>query len=102
MEKNAYEMSKRYLQEGLRDRSLTRDLDWGIDVPKEGYEGRKYTFGRKTCLDIFPCAIPYVFVSEWIFTNFGTVPCILRARKDNIPFHTLILPSLLFGVPTLR
>ena len=39
--KNAVAFTKRYLDEGLRDRALTRDLDWGIDVPKTGYENKK-------------------------------------------------------------
>lgn len=36
--KNAIAFTKRYLDEGLRDRAITRDLDWGIDVPKAGYQ----------------------------------------------------------------
>ncbi len=39
--KNAIAFSKRYLNEGLRDRALTRDLDWGIEVPKKGFEDKK-------------------------------------------------------------
>ncbi len=39
--KNAVALSKRYIEEGLRDRALTRDLDWGIDVPRKGYEDKK-------------------------------------------------------------
>ena len=34
-------LTGRYLEEGLKDRALTRDLDWGIDVPKAGYENKK-------------------------------------------------------------
>ena len=32
---------KRYLDEGLRDRAVTRDFNWGVDVPLEGYEDKK-------------------------------------------------------------
>ena len=39
--KNAISFTNRYLEEGVRDRALTRDLDWGIDVPLEGYEQKK-------------------------------------------------------------
>lgn len=38
--KNAVAFTERYIREGLRDRALTRDLDWGISVPREGYEGK--------------------------------------------------------------
>ncbi len=38
---NAIEFTRRYLKEGLHDRAATRDLDWGVDVPLEGFEGKK-------------------------------------------------------------
>ncbi|HBA50800.1 MAG TPA: methionine--tRNA ligase [Lachnospiraceae bacterium] len=38
--KNAIAFAERYIAEGLRDRALTRDLGWGISVPREGYEGK--------------------------------------------------------------
>jgi len=38
---NAVLQSQRYLEEGLRDRAATRDLNWGIDVPVPGFEGKK-------------------------------------------------------------
>lgn len=38
--KNAIAFTNRYIEEGLRDRALTRDLEWGIEVPKEGYEDK--------------------------------------------------------------
>lgn len=39
--KNAIAFTNKYISEGLRDRAITRDLDWGIDVPKEGYGDKK-------------------------------------------------------------
>ncbi len=33
--------SRKYINEGLRDRAVTRDLDWGIEVPEPGYEEKK-------------------------------------------------------------
>lgn len=38
--KNAITFTNKYISEGLRDRALTRDLDWGIPVPKESYENK--------------------------------------------------------------
>lgn len=38
--KNAIAFTNRYINDGLRDRALTRDLEWGISVPKEGYENK--------------------------------------------------------------
>lgn len=38
--KNAVAFTKRYIDDGLRDRALTRDLEWGISVPRAGYENK--------------------------------------------------------------
>ena len=38
---NAQNETEKYLREGLRDRAITRDLTWGIDVPVEGYDDKK-------------------------------------------------------------
>jgi methionyl-tRNA synthetase len=96
--KNAYEMSKRYISEGLRDRSLTRDLDWGIDVPKDDYEGKKiYIWAENVLGYISDC---YILCREkgLGFNEFwNSCKQYYVHGKDNIPFHTIILPSLLLG-----
>ncbi|MCX8129102.1 MAG: methionine--tRNA ligase [Clostridia bacterium] len=101
---NAIGLSKRYLSEGLQDRAATRDLPWGIDVPLEGYEGKKiYVW--------IEAVSGYLSVSkQWAreknmdwerFWNENTVAYYTHG-KDNIPFHTLILPALLLGVGGLH
>ena len=91
-------MSKRYIREGLRDRSLTRDLDWGIDVPKDGFEGKKiYIWAENVLGYLSDC---YALCNQQQL-NFYEVWNSCRQYyvhgKDNIPFHTIILPSLLLG-----
>ncbi|MBQ9142419.1 MAG: methionine--tRNA ligase [Lachnospiraceae bacterium] len=97
--KNATAFTKRYIDEGLRDRAITRDLDWGIDVPKEGYNDKKIYIWAENVLGYLSTtaalceerAIPF----EEVFGE--------NARhyyvhgKDNIPFHTIILPALLLA-----
>ena len=39
--KNAQNIVKRYLDEGLRDKAVTRDFNWGVHVPLEGYEDKR-------------------------------------------------------------
>ena len=96
--KNAYEMSKRYIHEGLRDRSLTRDLDWGIDVPKDGFDGKKIYIWAENVLGYLSdcytlcCQQGIDFYEYWNNCRQYYVH-----GKDNIPFHTIILPSLLLG-----
>ncbi len=91
------------LTEGLRGRPITRDLDWGIPVPMEGWDGK--------CLYVwFEAVIGYLSASiEWskitgdkdAWRNWWHNP---EARtyyfigKDNIPFHAVIWPAQLIGV----
>ncbi len=97
--KNAIAFTKRYIEEGLRDRALTRDLDWGIDVPYEGYEGKKIYIWAENVLG-------YLSMSSVVAARRGVPFEELwgdNARhyyvhaKDNIPFHTIILPALLIA-----
>lgn len=91
------------LNEGLRGRAITRDIDWGIPVPAEG-------FGDKRIYVWFDAVIGYLSASvEWAH-NRGTPeawhawwdadqPCRMYnfIGKDNIFFHTLIWPAMLMG-----
>lgn len=97
--KNAIAVSNRYIEEGLRDRALTRDLDWGIDVPLKGYEDKKIYIWAENVLG-------YLSLSKIAAKEQGKDFKELwgpQARhyyvhgKDNIPFHTIILPALLLA-----
>lgn len=97
--KNAIAFTERYISEGLRDRALTRDLDWGIKVPREGYENKSiyiwaenvlgYLSASKTAAEIKSADFDRLWGRDaWHYYVHG---------KDNIPFHTIILPSLLLA-----
>lgn len=97
--KNAVAFTKRYIDEGLRDRAVTRDLDWGIDVPKTGYEKKKIYIWAENVLGYLSAGAVLCRERGIAFERlFGE-----NARhyyvhgKDNIPFHTIILPSLLLA-----
>ena len=95
-----------YLEGGLRDRAITRDLDWGVPVPVEGYENK--------CVYVwFEAVIGYLSATkEWAqragdderWRDFWQKDS--RAYyfmgKDNIPFHTLIWPAILMGYGDLN
>jgi len=91
------------LNEGLRPRAITRDIDWGIPVPVEGYSSKRiYVW--------FDAVIGYLSATiEWAH-NRGTPeawhdwwdidrPCrsYYFIGKDNIFFHSLIWPAMLMG-----
>lgn len=97
--KNAIAFTNRYIDDGLRDRALTRDLEWGIEVPKDGYEDKTIYIWAENVLG-------YLSASKVAAEARNTDFCELWGKdakhyyvhgKDNIPFHTIILPSLLLG-----
>ena len=97
--KNAIAFTNRYMDEGLRDRALTRDLEWGIKVPKPGYENKTIYIWAENVLG-------YLSASKVAAEQRGADFQELWGKdaihyyvhgKDNIPFHTIILPSLLLA-----
>jgi len=99
---NVANFTIKYLQSGLKDRAITRDISWGIPLPLEGYEGK--------CIYVwFEAVIGYLSASkEWAknsgnpdkWRDFWTgddVKSYYFIGKDNIPFHTIIWPAMLLG-----
>ncbi|MDR1128579.1 MAG: methionine--tRNA ligase [Treponema sp.] len=104
---NAVRMTQAWIRDGLHERAITRDLKWGIPVPKEGYE-------KKVFYVWFDAPIGYIsitgnlgddlygeegwrgFADGW-WKNPGEVELFQFIGKDNIPFHTVIFPSSLLG-----
>lgn len=99
---NARNFSLNLLREGLKPRPITRDNKWGIPAPFKGAEG-------KTIYVWFEAVLGYVSATIEYFKRRGEEDrwrdywFDKRARvlyfigKDNIPFHTLILPALLMA-----
>ncbi len=89
---------KSWIDGGLEPRAVTRDLDWGIDVPVEGAEGKKlYVW--------FDAPIGYISsTKEWAaregkdwkpyWKDAGT-KLVHFIGKDNIVFHCIIFPAML-------
>ena len=87
---------------GLEDRCITRDLSWGVPVPREGY-------GKKSFYVWFDAPIAYVsLVKEWADSGIGRdwrdwwspeadVSYTQFMGKDNVEFHTLTFPSSVVG-----
>lgn len=98
---NVRNFTRRYLSEGLKDRAITRDIDWGIPVPLEGYESKRlYVW--------FEAVIGYLSASkEWAASGGnedawrpfwqGAARSFYFIGKDNIPFHTIVWPAMLLG-----
>ncbi len=97
--KNAVSFTNRYINEGLLDRAITRDLDWGIDVPKQGYEDKKIYIWAENVLGYLSQSYEVCRQRNTDFSKlWGEAAKHYYVHgKDNIPFHTIILPSLLFA-----
>ena len=97
--KNAVAFTKRYIDEGLRDRAITRDLSWGIDVPKEGYQDKKIYIWAENVLGYLSATSVLCKERNLDFKEvYGENSRHYYVHgKDNIPFHTIILPSLLLA-----
>jgi len=97
--KNAIVFTARYIREGLRDRAITRDLEWGIDVPKVGYECKKIYIWAENVLGYLSATARLCEERNMAFCDvYGdNAKHYYIHGKDNIPFHTIILPALLLA-----
>lgn len=98
--KNAIELTKKYVKEGLRDRTLSRDIDWGIEVPIEGFKDKKIYVWIEAILSYLTSTMDYLGDDKEInkYWNSEDSRVYLVHGKENIPFHSIILPSILKGI----
>ena len=89
--------------EGLKPRAITRDLDWGIPVPVEGWEGKCLYVWFEAVIGYLSAPIEWAQISEnrdaW--REWWTNPAAKQFHfigKDNIFFHTSLWPAELMGV----
>lgn len=101
--KNALGEAQKYIDMGLVDRAATRQLDWGVEVPVEGYEDKRIYVWIEAVLG-------YLSVGEEVAKSRGIdfdkflsddnadLKTYYVHGKDNIPFHTTIYPALLLSL----
>ncbi len=95
---NAVSVTKGWISNGLLPRAITRDLEWGIPVPRPGYENKVFYVWFDACIGYISAtksARPDNWMDWWQDPE-GTQLYQFMA-KDNIPFHTLIFPACLMG-----
>lgn len=98
---NAQKITKRYLDEGLRDRAVTRDFNWGVGVPLEGYEDKKIYVWIEAVMGYLTASMKCLeergedYNEYW---NGEDSRIYFIHGKDNIPFHTVIFPAILSGI----
>ena len=94
---NGKDITSAWLKEGLRPRSITRDIKWGTEVPLSGYED-------KVIYSWFDACIGYVSITanhtdqwqQW-WQNPDEVELYQFIGKDNVAFHSVIFPASQIG-----
>ncbi len=96
---NVHLFTQRMLDEGLRPRAMTRDIDWGIPAPFEGADGKVIYVWGEAALGYVSAVVEHFDGDErWKAFWFGEdVHQVYALAKDNIPFHTLIFPGQLIA-----
>ncbi|NLM96432.1 MAG: methionine--tRNA ligase [Halanaerobiaceae bacterium] len=101
---NAVKYTERYLEEGLQDRAISRDISWGINIPLKGYENKKLYVWIEAVLGYYSASVQWAEANNEDWKGFWAddVKSYYVHGKDNIPFHTLILPALLLSIGNLH
>ncbi len=105
-------IAKKWLTDGdgLQDRGITRDLNWGIPVqfdgaPWSGMDGKVFYVWFDAPIEYIACALEWVEAGKgtdwerWWRTDKGAedVTYVQFMGKDNVPFHTLSFPATILG-----
>ncbi|MDF1715422.1 MAG: methionine--tRNA ligase [Antarcticimicrobium sp.] len=105
-------IAKKWLTDGdgLQDRGITRDLNWGIPVqfdgaPWSGMDGKVFYVWFDAPIEYIACALEWVEAGKgtdwerWWCTDKGAsdVTYVQFMGKDNVPFHTLSFPATILG-----
>ena len=95
--KNSLSTTKGWLKEGLKGRSITRDLKWGTPVPLEGFTDKVFYVWFDAPIGY--CSITNTFTDNWErwWKNPDDVDLYQFMGKDNVPFHCVVFPSTLLA-----
>ncbi|MFJ2579899.1 methionine--tRNA ligase [Kitasatospora aureofaciens] len=107
----ASSIARKWLTEGLQDRSITRDLEWGVPVPADVWP--ELAAAGKVFYVWFDAPIEYIGATKewadaapagqlrdwksWWYEADATVRYTEFMAKDNVPFHTVMFPATILG-----
>ncbi|MFC8239709.1 methionine--tRNA ligase [Streptomyces chartreusis] len=106
----ASSIAHKWLTEGLHDRAITRDLDWGVPVPADTWP--ELAAEGKVFYVWFDAPIEYIGATKewsdqdpenrdwksWWYEADDTVRYTEFMAKDNVPFHTVMFPATELGI----
>jgi len=99
---NVLNFTRNWLEEGLVDRAVTRDLKWGVPVPRDGYENKRIYVWFEAVMGYYSASRHWAQLQgepeEWRkWWDDPQAEHRYFMAKDNIPFHTIIWPAMLLG-----
>jgi methionyl-tRNA synthetase len=104
---NTKNFTKNWLESGLRDRAITRDISWGVEIPIEGYDDKRIYVWFEAVMGYFSTSLEWARrqgeEEKWKeFWQDESCRHYYFLGKDNIPFHTIIWPAILMGLGGLN
>ena len=99
---NVANSTRGFLQGGLKDRAISRDLTWGVPLPMEGYEGKRIYVWFEAVIGYLSAAVEWAERSgkpdAWEdFWKDSDTKAYYFIGKDNIPFHSIIWPAMIMA-----
>lgn len=97
---NVKNFTTRFLKDGLKDRAISRDLDWGINIPIAGYTDKKIYVWFEAVIGYYSAAIEWAKINgtdHSVFWEDESTKAYYFIGKDNIPFHTIIWPAIIMA-----
>ena len=99
--------TRSFLQGGLKDRAITRDLTWGVPLPLDGYEEKRIYVWFEAVIGYLSAAVEWAsrngHADGWqAYWKNGEARSYYFIGKDNIPFHSIIWPAMLMGYGDLN
>lgn len=95
-----------FLEGGLKNRAITRDINWGVPVPIEGYDDKRIYVWFEAVIGYLSASIEWASLSgtpnNWESFWKSDSRAYYFMGKDNIPFHSVIWPAMLMGYGGLK
>lgn len=94
---NGIAITEDWIKKGLQPRGITRDLEWGVPVPLEGFEDKVFYVWFDACIGYVSITAEYTSEWEKWWRDPENVDLFQFMGKDNVPFHTVVFPGSLIG-----
>ena len=98
---NVLNFTINFIKSGLKDRAITRDIEWGVEIPIKGYEKKRIYVWFEAVIGYLSSSMQWAKKigkpDEWKKWWEEEAKHYYFLAKDNIPFHTIIWPAMLMA-----